>query len=162
MNSRGSISLSIGDGPKRSVGGIQRSGKTTVSGLRARIGPSAIVLVLAPPIVRAEIGSICQSVQDVLERHPGDAVICDVGALVDPDAVAVDALARLQLTARRCGTWISLRNAHVQLQDLLALTGMAEVVSWGSESPLEAGGETEKGEKALGVEEEADPGDPTP
>ncbi len=133
-----------------------------MSGLRARIGPSAIVIVLAPPIVRKDIGSLCQSVKDVLERHPGDAVICDVGALVNPDAVTVDALARLQLTARRCGTCVSLRNTHVQLRALLAFTGLAEVVSWGSGSPLEAGGETEKGENALGVEEEADPGDPSP
>jgi hypothetical protein len=136
--------------------------KTTVSGLRARIGPTAIVLVLAPPIVRADIRSLCQSVQDVLEHHPGDAVICDVGALVDPDLVTVDALARLQLTARRCGTCVTLRNAHVHLRGLLALTGLAEVVCRGSGSPVEAGGEAEEGEYPLGVEEEADPGDPAP
>jgi hypothetical protein len=135
--------------------------KTTVSGLRARIGPTAIVLVLAPPIVRADIRSLCQSVEDVLERHPGDAVICDVGALVDPDLVTVDALARLQLTARRCGTCVTLRNAHVHLRGLLVLTGLAEVV-WRGSGSVEAGGEAEEGKYPLGVEEEADPGDPAP
>jgi anti-anti-sigma regulatory factor len=133
-----------------------------VSGLRARIGPGAIVLVLAPPIVRADISSLCLSVQDVLERHPGDAVICDVGALIDPDAVTVDALARLQLTARRCGAGVSLRNVHVQLRALLALTGLADVVCRGYRSPLESRREAEEGKYALGVEEEADPGDPAP
>ena len=136
--------------------------KTTVGGLRARIGPGTIVLALAPPIVRADIRTLCLSIQDVLERHPGDAVICDVGALVDPDAVTVDALARLQLTARRCGSCVSFRNAQVQLRALLALTGLADVVCGDYGSALEPGGEAEEGEYALGVEEEADPGDPAP
>jgi hypothetical protein len=36
--------------------------------------------------------------------RPGvERVVCDVGALVVPDGVAVDALARLQLAARRRG-----------------------------------------------------------
>jgi ABC-type transporter Mla MlaB component len=136
--------------------------KTTVSGLRARIGPGTIVLALAPPIVRADIRTLCLSIQDVLERHPGDAVICDVGALVDPDAVTVDALARLQLTARRSGSCVSFRNAHVQLRALLALTGLTDVVCGDYGSALESGGEAEEGEYALGVEEEADPGNPAP
>jgi STAS domain len=132
-----------------------------VSGLRARIGPRAIVVVLAPPLAHADIRSLCLRVRDVLERHPGEAVICDVGAFVDPDAVTVDALARLQLTARRCGSCVRLRNAHVQLRALLALTGL-DVVCGSFGSSLEPGGKAEEGEDAIGVEEEADPGDLTP
>jgi ABC-type transporter Mla MlaB component len=133
-----------------------------VSGLRARIGPGAIVFVLSPPISKGDIRALCDRVQRVLERYPADAVICDVGALVDPDAVTVDALARLQLTARRCGRGICLRNTCLQLQELLSLMGLREVLLAKSASSVEACGQAEEGEQALGVEKEADPGDPAP
>ena len=55
-------------------------------------------------------------------------MICDVSGVIDPDAVAVDALARLQLTARRLGYQIKLRSACHDLQELLALMGLRDVV----------------------------------
>src|SRR5215470_12350514 len=57
-----------------------------------------------------------------------DAVfVCDVGALVEPDVAAVDALARLQLAARRSGCRIDLQGVAPELEDLLELMGLAEV-----------------------------------
>jgi ABC-type transporter Mla MlaB component len=56
-------------------------------------------------------------------------VICDVGALVDADAVAVDALAHLQLTARRRGATIRLRHASPELCELVAFMGLSEPLS---------------------------------
>src|SRR3989304_1965169 len=60
-------------------------------------------------------------------------IACDVGALV-PDAVAVDALARLQLGARRLGLEIRLCRASRELQELLAFPGLRALV------PCPAGG----------------------
>jgi ABC-type transporter Mla MlaB component len=58
----------------------------------------------------------------------GDVVRCDVAAVVHPDIVLIDALARLQLTARRFGCQVRLRHACGELRDLLALMGLTEVV----------------------------------
>jgi hypothetical protein len=66
-------------------------------------------------------------------------IVYDVGALA-PDAAAVDALARLQLTARRLGYEIRLRDASVALQDLLDFVGLRDVLC------VEAGGQAEERE----------------
>jgi hypothetical protein len=66
-------------------------------------------------------------------------IVCDVGALA-PDAAAVDALARLQLAARRVGYEIRLRDASVDLQDLLDFVGLRDVLC------VEAGGQAEERE----------------
>ena len=87
-------------------------------------------------------------------------VVCDVGGLV-ADAVAVDVLARLQLTARRRGLDVGLRNASDELLELIALIGLCDVLPVCAASRIEPGGQTEEGEQSLGVEEEADPADPT-
>jgi hypothetical protein len=80
-------------------------------------------------------------------------IVCDVGALA-PDAVAVDALARLQLTARRHGLEIRLRHASSELQELLAFVGLRDVLR------VEAGGQAEQREQRLGVEKERELDDP--
>ena len=54
-------------------------------------------------------------------------IVCDVRALA-PDAVAVDALARLQLAARRLGLELRLRHASSELQELLAFVGLRDVL----------------------------------
>jgi hypothetical protein len=66
-------------------------------------------------------------------------IVCDVGALA-PDAATVDALARLQLTTKRLGYEIRLRNASVDLQDLLDFVGLRDVLC------VEAGGQAEERE----------------
>lgn len=92
-----------------------------------------------------------------MERNSSDLVLCDV-VLVDPDAVTVDALARLQLTARRLGCRVGLRSAGFELRDLLDFVGFREVLPLVAASRLEPRGQAEEREQALGVEEEADPG----
>jgi hypothetical protein len=87
-------------------------------------------------------------------------VVCDVGGLV-PDAAAVGALARLQLTARRLGLDVGLRNASDELLDLIALIGLCDVLPVCAGSGSEPAGHAEEGEQSLGVEKEADPADPT-
>jgi len=55
-------------------------------------------------------------------------IVCDVGALVDPDAATVDALARLQLISGRLGLRIVLRHASPELRELLTFLGLENVV----------------------------------
>ena len=90
-----------------------------------------------------------------LVRDAGaERVVCDVASLVHPDADTVDALARLQLAARRLGYRLRLRRASVELQELLAFIGLGEALR------LEAGRQTEEREQRLGVEEERELDDP--
>ena len=48
---------------------------------------------------------------------------------VEPDAVVVDALARLQLAARRTGCQVRLRNASRELLELVAFMGLCDVLA---------------------------------
>lgn len=47
---------------------------------------------------------------------------------IDPDAVTVDALARLQLAARRLSCRLLLRNASPELLELVTFMGLADVL----------------------------------
>jgi hypothetical protein len=80
---------------------------------------------------------------------------CHVGA-VPADAATVDALARLQLSARRRGLDVSLREASGDLEALLGLCGLSDVLR------VEAGRQPEEREQRGGVEEEGELDDPAP
>jgi anti-anti-sigma regulatory factor len=54
-------------------------------------------------------------------------IVVDVGALA-ADAVTIDVLAHLQLAAQRLGCRVQLRNVSDELQELIAFTGLAEVL----------------------------------
>lgn len=121
----------------------------------------ATVMVLGGSIARADIPVLCERVRALLERGGGGPVVCDVAAVVGPDAVTVDALARLQLTARRFGRRVRLRHACDELRSLLALMALDEVLPCAEWSGFQPRGQSEEGEQARRVQEEADPGDPT-
>ena len=106
----------------------KESPTASVRALRLSAEPSTIVLAISGRITRAGIPKLCERVHYFLDTGDAETVICDVSGVVDPDTVAVDALARLQLTARRLGYQIKLRSACHDLQDLLALTGLRDVV----------------------------------
>jgi ABC-type transporter Mla MlaB component len=122
--------------------------------------PSEIVMVIDGPTAPADIGGLCERLRLQVEGSPTDLILCDVGGLVDPDLAAVDALARLQLTARRLGCRIRLRGACGHLQELLALSGLDDVVPLSERLRPEPSGQAEEREPSLGVEEEGDAGDP--
>ncbi|MGH2573964.1 MAG: STAS domain-containing protein [Actinomycetota bacterium] len=122
--------------------------------------PSTIVLVIKSPLDRVDITRLSERVRTLLQESDADLVICDVGGLVDPDAGSVDALARLQLTARRLGREVRLHQACGELQELLALMGLSEVLPPCAELPLEPRWQAEEREQAPGVQEEGDPADP--
>jgi ABC-type transporter Mla MlaB component len=119
---------------------------------------------MSGPVARDAIPAMCERARRLLEGCDAGPVACDVGALAEPDAITIDALARLQLTARRLGCRVELRSACEELEDLLTLTGLLGVLTVGGAvvaSAVEACWEPELREQALRVEEEADPGDLT-
>jgi hypothetical protein len=79
-------------------------------------------------------------------------IVCDVRQIVDPDGPALEALARLQLTARRLGVTIQLQNACPVLVDLIALAGLTDVLVV-ADSGVEVDRQVEEREQAR-VDEE--------
>jgi ABC-type transporter Mla MlaB component len=76
--------------------------------------------------------ALCERTRRLLEHGDAAIVICDLDAVAELDAVAVEALARLQLTARRLGRSIELRHAPRELQELLAFAGLEDVLPYES------------------------------
>jgi hypothetical protein len=99
------------------------------------------------PRLIAELGALVGAGATLVE--------CDVGALATRDVRAVDALARLQLTARRLGCRLRLRRAPVDLLQLLGCLGLADAVLG-----VEVGRQAEDREQPLRVEEERELDDP--
>jgi ABC-type transporter Mla MlaB component len=130
------------------------------AGRRPPEPPPTLVLVLSGRIQRDDIPRLCECARALLEGEHGEVVVCDVGAVVSPDAVTVDALARLQLVARRVGRRVLLLHAERELLDLLDLMGLANVVPLCGDLSLEARRKTEQREEPRGVEKERDSGDP--
>ncbi len=75
----------------------------------------------------------CRRLLILLQEGEDGALVCDVGALVHADLRAVGDLARVQLAARRLGREVRLRHASRELQELLALTGLADVLPLSAE-----------------------------
>ncbi len=106
------------------------------------------------PIGRADVPALCERAERVLKAGPGSSLDCDVADVGNPSIVTIEALARVELTARRLGGDIRLCGASAELLELLALCGLPIALS------VEVKGEAEQREEALRVEEERDPGDP--
>jgi len=79
------------------------------------------------PIARTDLPGLCTRVCRLLERNRPHVALCDVRGIA-PDAVTVDALARLQLAAQRHGCQVLLRHASDELLDLVAYMGLSEVL----------------------------------
>ena len=90
--------------------------------------PTTVAFALRPPIERDEIPGLCERARELLRRRNASLIVCDVGTLVTPDAVVVDALARLQLTAKRYGAEVRVRDACADLVELLELSGLSQVI----------------------------------
>ena len=117
------------------------------------------MLSLEGPITRADIPALCERARALLEDCTTDPTTCNVGAL-DADAVTVEALARLQLTARGLARRVRFTDASPELRRLLCLMGLDEVLPCAEGSVLDSRGQAEEREQARGVQEERDPGDP--
>ncbi len=112
------------------------------------------VLVLDGPLTRDGVSGPCDALRALLDSGGGGSgagvVVCDVGGLGPPGLAAVELLARLQLTARRSGGRIRLRDPSRALCALLDLVGLR----------FEMEGQPEQREPPRGVQEAVEPGDP--
>jgi ABC-type transporter Mla MlaB component len=79
------------------------------------------------PIARSDLPGLCARVCRLLERGSAGVALCDVSG-VEPDAVTVDALARLEIAARRHGCRVHLRLASPELVELVEFMGLTDVL----------------------------------
>jgi ABC-type transporter Mla MlaB component len=89
--------------------------------------PEIVVFAIDGPIARTDLPRLCNQLSALLERTGAEVALCDVSD-AEPDAVTVDALARVQLTARRRGCRAELRGASTELLELLHLIGLRNVL----------------------------------
>jgi ABC-type transporter Mla MlaB component len=89
--------------------------------------PHTVAFAVRGPIARSDLPGLCDRVCAVLGESPADVAYCDVAG-VEPDAVTVEALARLQLGARRVGCQVRLRHASEDLLRLVAFIGLRDVL----------------------------------
>ncbi|HXA28452.1 MAG TPA: STAS domain-containing protein [Candidatus Angelobacter sp.] len=99
----------------------------TVPGDSARLWLAAgwTVVVVGGATTSAEVCRACDRAVVLLRRSRGGGVVaCDLSAVLAPDIAAVDALARLRLTALRLGAPLRLRPLSPQLHGLLRIAGL--------------------------------------
>lgn len=89
--------------------------------------------------------------ETALPRH---VVILDAAGLGGADLETVDALARLGLVVRRCGSMLRIENAPDDLAELLRLAGLVRALG------VQPTRQPEERSKAVGVHEERQPVDP--
>jgi ABC-type transporter Mla MlaB component len=107
-----------------------------------------VAFTITGPIARSDLEGLCKRVCALFERSAARVALCDVSG-VEPDAVTVDALARLQVAANRRGCRVHLRNASVALTELVAFMGLEDVL-------VEARRQPEEREERRRVEEEGE------
>jgi ABC-type transporter Mla MlaB component len=86
------------------------------------------LLVLRGPIALRDIPDLCRRARALLERSDAELVVCDVGGLGEPDAVTVEALARVWLTVRRLGCRVRIRHSCRELRELVAFMGLVDIL----------------------------------
>ncbi|HEX3911237.1 MAG TPA: hypothetical protein VHW67_11125 [Solirubrobacteraceae bacterium] len=79
------------------------------------------------PLSRELLPELFARTCELLAPGGCELLLCEVGG-VDADAVAVDALARLALAARRNGCEVRLIGASAELRGLVELIGLADVL----------------------------------
>jgi ABC-type transporter Mla MlaB component len=120
--------------------------------------PSTGLFVISGPIGEGDAPRLCERLRLVINSSDGELIVCDVDAL-PANVRTIEALARLQLTARRHGRRIRLQRASRELQQLIEFVGLSEVLAV---RPALRGrsGDAEEREHPRGVEERVDPDDP--
>jgi hypothetical protein len=122
--------------------------------------PGVTTVVLGPRVARADIPALCDRLEALLRHRRPALLICDVGAIVEPDTATLDVLARFALTAGRLGCRMRLDRANRPLRALLAFTGLGEVLPLRDGPAVEIRREAEQGEQPVGVQEVVDAVDP--
>jgi ABC-type transporter Mla MlaB component len=93
------------------------------------LAPHTIAFAVRGPIAQADLPGLCERVCALFAQGGGvELALCDVHG-VPPNAVTVDALARLQLAAQRTGCQVRLRGASPELSELVAFMGLEDVLT---------------------------------
>jgi hypothetical protein len=95
--------------------------------------PPFLMVWIHPPVTRADAGGLQEQFRLMLPDAAGAEVICDVGAIANPDLTTVEVLARMQLCARRLGFSLHVHHASAGLTALLDLTGLGGYLPWQAE-----------------------------
>jgi len=93
----------------------------------ATSGPHTVAFAISGPITRDDLPGLSERICALLSQSGTSVAICEVTG-VDPDAVTVDALARLQLAARRQGCQVRLCHASDELLELVDFMGLTDVL----------------------------------
>ena len=116
--------------------------------------PPTAILAIGGPIGCGDAERLCARLRALAADSDAEVIVVDVRALA-ADARSVDALARLQLTARRLGRRIRLHRASSELDALLSFLGLAAVVG-GRAASGHCRRQAEERKQPLGVEERVD------
>ena len=117
----------------------------------------AVVVVLGESIEPNDVRALCERTRAQLQQSGTVVVVCEVGAIENPDLATVDVLARLFVTARRLGGRMLMRGVGDALTEMLEFVGLGSLLAG---SDVEPRGQAEQGEQALGIEKERHPGYP--
>ena len=86
-----------------------------------------LAFAIRGPIARDDLPGLCDRVCDLLTRSGATVALCRCDK-VPADAVTVDALARLQLAAKRHSCQVRLRGASRELRELVTFMGLRDVL----------------------------------
>jgi ABC-type transporter Mla MlaB component len=103
----------------------------SLNSLMSASPPRTFVFAIWGPIQREDLPGLCDRVCALLTANDGaEVALCDVEG-VGADAATVDALARLQLAARRHRCQVRLRGCTPDLRDLVTFMGLRDVLPAG-------------------------------
>lgn len=88
----------------------------------------SVTIAIRAPLLREDLPGLYRRTCALLRAGPAPALLlCDVRGIA-ADGVAIDALARLALAARRAGARVRLLGASPELRGLVGLAGLARVL----------------------------------
>lgn len=89
------------------------------------------------PLERADLPGLYSRVCQALGAAGSRVIVCDVAG-IPADGIAVEALCRLQLGARRHGREVRLRNPTSELECVVAFMGLDDVIRCEAPAPERA------------------------
>ena len=89
--------------------------------------PRTVTVAIRVPLEHAHLAGLFARTSALLQGGAIEVLQCEVAG-VPADAVAVDALARLALAARRSGCRVRLCGASAELRSLVGFVGLADVL----------------------------------
>jgi len=85
--------------------------------VHSRPEPTTAVPVIARPVARGDAPLLCERLHALVQASCAEVIVCDGRALA-ADALSVDALARLQLAARRLGRQIGVHRTSARPRNI--------------------------------------------